>query len=266
MRAPIFAQFSFASKGRLSLPKDSVHVWHMTLDLSRSRVGSLFQTLSREERDRASRFRLLRDRTHFIVRRGVLRKICSAYLEETAPKLAFEYGPRGKPHLSRTQNGMDLRFSLSHSDGIALYAITEGREVGIDIERIRFNMAWESVAPMCLSAREIALLRSLSPPAQTRTFFMLWTRKEAYVKARGTGLSAYLSDVDVLGRPYAGSLYDLNVGRHYMAALAVEADRPTVVSRRWTGAFATGGVNSFDARAGNRPRALPDQNVTLPVN
>ena len=251
MSIAIVPSTSSQSKIDLSLLANEVHVWRMGLDVSPSYVQTLFRTLAPAERDRASRFRSPRDRSHFIVRRGVLREICSAYLAVEAALLAFEYGPWGKPCLSERLGCEDLRFSISHSGDLALYAITKGREVGVDIERVRCDMAWQSVAEVCLSAREAAVLSTLPPAAQARAFFMLWTRKEAYVKARGTGLSACLNEIDVLGRTHSGSLLDLDVGQHYVAALAVEALRLTVVSRRWTGTTETAGANCFDVEEAN---------------
>lgn len=243
MKAPFFP------KTGMALPEDEVHVWRMELDLPLPRLLHLSRTLSPPERARASRFHSVCDRNRFIARHGILRQICAAYLAMEPARLAFDCGPLGKPYLSK-ELGRDVpQFSVSHSQKIALYAFTCGREVGVDIERVRYDLEWESIAEMCLSAREIALLQTLPPSARTGAFFTLWTRKEAYLKARGFGLSVHLNQIDVLGRrtycgvltltngrwqePWSGSLQDVNVGRHAVAALAVAEQGLTVVSREW---------------------------------
>jgi 4'-phosphopantetheinyl transferase len=239
----------FFAKTALTPPEDEVHVWRVELDLPVSRMQHLARTLSPGELDRASRFRSLYDRNRFIARRGILRQICGAYLAIEPAELAFDQGPWGKPHLAKTCDRDTLRFSMSHSHMVALYAFTSGREVGIDVEQVRPGVTWQSVAAMCLSAREVALLRILPETARTKAFFTLWTRKEAYVKARGTGLSMRLNQIDVVGRctysgvlaqiegrwrePWSGSLQDLDVGRDDVAALAVEEPGSMVVCREW---------------------------------
>jgi len=262
----ITSKAPFPSKTDLALPKRMVRLAHV---------------LSPAERDRASRFHLRRDRNHFIARRGILREMCSAYLAMEATKLAFDYGPWGKPYLSEKLGRDALRFSVSHSYGVALYALTAGREVGIDIERVRSDMAWQSIAPMCLSTREVAALRSLPSAGQAGAFFTLWTRKETYVKARGTGLSTRLSQIDVLGggtysgvlarahgrwqESWSGSLQDLDVGQQYVAALAAEEPGLAVVSRRWSGSFSTAGLDRHCCRSRKLTLgALPGQHVTGP--
>lgn len=234
---------------RLALQANEVHVWWAQLDLPAWRMMQLARALSPAELDRAWRFRSLGDRNRFVARRGTLRQICSAYLGIEAGEIAFDCGPYGKPYLTQTTGGDTLQFSTSHSHGTALYAVTLGREVGVDIERIRPDMAWQSVTTMCLSTREMAALRTLAPAEQSRAFFRLWTRKEAYIKARGTGLSTRLNQIDVLGErtrpsvatriggnrldPWFGSLQDLDVGPNDAAALAVTEQGLTVVSGEW---------------------------------
>ncbi|HPC94081.1 MAG TPA: 4'-phosphopantetheinyl transferase superfamily protein [Sedimentisphaerales bacterium] len=242
-------QVSFFPETGLSLPANEVHVWRMELDLPVRRLLHLARSLSPAELDRAARFRSLYDRNCYIARRGILRQICGAYLATEPAAITFDQGPWGRPRLSQKCDGNGLRFSLSHSHMVALYAFTRGREVGVDIERIRSDMAWQPLAPLCLSARERALLRALPETARTEAFFTLWARKEAYLKARGVGLSVRLNQIDVVGRgtyggvlarigarwqePWSGCLQDLDAGRHDVAALAVEAPGLTVVCREW---------------------------------
>lgn len=234
---------------RLTLPENEVHVWRARLDLPLPRMLHLVRTLGPAEVDRASRFRSPCDRSRFVAHRGILRQICGAYLAIEPERIAFGHGPCGKPYLSKRLDRDALRFNMSHSHTVALYALTLDREVGIDIERVRYRMAWQSIAAECLSDREVAALRTVPPAAQTRVFFTIWTRKEAYVKARGMGLSTRLTQIDVLGRgiysrvltetsgrwqePWFGSVQDLDVGPHDAAALAVEEQGLAMVFREW---------------------------------
>ena len=111
--------------------------------------------------------------------------------------MSFCYGSHGKPALAGESDGNAIRFSVSHSHGVALYAVTRGREVGIDIERIRSNLAVAEIAERFFSRREIAMLRTLPTEAQRQAFFRCWTHKEAYIKARSEGLSLPLDQFDV---------------------------------------------------------------------
>lgn len=250
MSVAIAPSAPFFPKTGLTLPENEVHVWRMRLDIPVSRMLHLARTLSPVELDRTRRFHSLCDRNRFIARRGILRQICSAYLALEPAQLAFDFGPWGKPYLSKKLGRGVLRFSMACSHMTAIYAFTLGREVGVDIERIRPDVEWRSIATLCLSPREMALLQVLPAAAQTGAFFTLWTRKEAYVKALGTGLSTPLNRIDVLGRrthcgvlarangtwqePWFGSLQDLDVGRDDVAALAVEEQGLMIVNREWS--------------------------------
>ncbi len=240
---------TFFPKSGLALADNEVQVWQMRLDLPVSRIVHLARTLSQAERDRAMRFCSLPDRNRFITRRGILRQICSAYLAVEPERLRFEQGPWGKPRLAGCPDHNDLQFNMSCSHMVAVYAFTLGREVGVDVEQIHHKLAWQSSAATCLTGRERALLQIMPAESQAGAFFTLWTRKEAYVKARGTGLSTPLNQIDVLGRrtwcgvlvrnhgdwrePWSGSLQDLDLGRHHAAALAVEEQGLEIVCREW---------------------------------
>jgi 4'-phosphopantetheinyl transferase len=232
-----------------TLHPGEVHVWRAALDGDAARVARLEQTLSEDERQRAGRFRFPRDRDHFIVARGVLRTILGAYLGLPSEMLRFQYGPQGKPDLTAdtllraAASGLaepPLCFNLSHSGGIVLYAVAHGREVGIDVEHIRADVVQEPVAERFFSPREVTTLRALPLDLQPRAFFACWTRKEAFVKARGEGLSLPLDAFDVSllpGEPAAllgtrgdardlsrWSFHELPLGPTHAAALVVEGD------------------------------------------
>jgi 4'-phosphopantetheinyl transferase len=149
--------------------------------------------LSAEECDRASRFRFERDARRYIVRRGHLRQLLARYLDCIPSRIQFVSNPFGKPSVAAS----DLRFNLSHSHGMALFAIARGREVGCDIEQCDPQFASEQIPERFFSLHEVRALRMLAQRDQTQAFFNCWTRKEAYVKARGCGLSLPLDSFDV---------------------------------------------------------------------
>ena len=221
----------------LTLSRNEVHVWRAALDVPELQVRRLWDTLTADERQRAERYLFQKDRTHFVVARGLLRVLLGRYLREDPPHLRFTYGSHGKPALATDTGGMALRFNVSHSHGLALYALTRGREVGVDVEYIRPEVVQEKVAERFFSPREVTVLRALPTPLQTTAFFACWTRKEAYIKATGDGLALPLDQFDVSlapGEPAAllrttwdpqeaarWALQDLAPAPGYRAAVAV---------------------------------------------
>ena len=181
----------------LSLGKHEVHVWQAALEQGPSQLDSYLATLSADERSRADRFHFDRDRQHFIAARGILRSILGLYLNRAPRSLSFTYSSHGKPALQLPSDVQSIRFNLSHSQGMALYAVARDREVGVDLEVMRDGPQTEEIAERFFSSREISTLRALPPSLQTSAFFLCWTRKEAYIKARGEGLSLPLDQFDV---------------------------------------------------------------------
>jgi len=150
---------------------------------------------------RARRFVFEQHRRHFIVGRGLLRLILSHYLEIEPGRLEFEYGPQGKPELAGAAASSELNFNLSHSGGLALYAVTYNRQIGVDIEAIRQLEDMEAIAYRFFSAAEYTALMALAPEERPVGFFNCWTRKEAYIKAVGDGLMYPLEKFDVSLQP-----------------------------------------------------------------
>ncbi len=234
----------------LVLGRDEVHVWRATLDQTPSQIESFLHNLAADEQARAEKFYFERDRERFIVARGVLRAILGGYLNRTPECLSISYSSRGKPALAEQSGGDAIRFSVSHSQGVALYAVTRGREVGIDLERIRFDLAVAEIAERFFSQREALTLRTLPTEVHRQAFFNCWTRKEAYIKARGEGLSLPLDQFDVSlapGEPAAilgtqrgpseacrWSLQELIPGAGYVAALAVEGHGWRLTCWQWS--------------------------------
>lgn len=171
------------------MASDKVHVWRVSLDWMASCVPDLQRALSSDELHRAARFRFQRDRQRFVVSRGLLRVILGRYLDVAPGGLRFCYGDYGKPFLDPTFDREGLRFNLSHSGGLALYAVARGREVGIDLERVRPVAEAEQIAERFFSARENAALRTCPANLKHEMFFSYWTRREAFVKALGRGVS-----------------------------------------------------------------------------
>lgn len=221
----------------LQLPSNAVHVWRASLEQSAMQVQQLAQTLSEDEHLRAARFYFERDRKHFIVARGLLRTILGRYTSLEPHQLQFSYSPRGKPALASTGDSSTLQFNLSHSKGLALYAVTRDRKIGIDLEYLRPISNIEQLTQRFFSAREHGVIHSLPPDEQQVAFFQSWTCKEAYLKATGEGL-AQLQQVEVSltpEQPYGllniatdaqattrWSLQTLTPAPDYVAALAVE--------------------------------------------
>ena len=181
----------------LPLPRDEVHVWCARLEMSPEALDRLRATLAPDEHARASRFHFHRDRRQFIAARGILRALLARYLGRDPVELQFRCSPAGKPALARDGASEGLRFNVSHSHGLALYAISEGRNPGVDVERIQPRVAAEPLAERFFSAREVAALRAIPERRRTEAFFACWTRKEAYVKARGEGLAIRLDSFEV---------------------------------------------------------------------
>ncbi len=233
---------------KLTLADDEVHVWCAALNLKASRVHRLEQILSADERTRAERFYFQKDHEHFIVARGLLRAILGRYLDIEPSQVRFSYSSYGKPFLAG-EGGDAFRFNLSHSNGLALYAISHRRELGIDLEYIRPKLVDERIAER-FSPREVAALRELPANTRQEAFFACWTRKEAYLKARGEGLTFPLDKFDVslvLGEPAAllytngnpqeaarWSLQELRPRPGYMGALAVEGHHWLIKCWQWS--------------------------------
>src|SRR5262245_21131216 len=178
------------SEAELDLNEGDVHVWQIALNQAHDPGNSnLIATLSPDERLRAGRFHRPIDCDNFIHTRGLLRTILAQYLSINAANINFVYSAYGKPTLVKKQNHRRLQFNLSHSHEIALLAITRECEIGIDIEFIRKDFATMEIAEDYFSEKELAMLRSLPERLHTRAFFNCWTRKEAYIKAIGEGLS-----------------------------------------------------------------------------
>jgi 4'-phosphopantetheinyl transferase len=168
-------------------PADNpVDVWQFELDLAVDEVAEVERVLSPDERGRANRFKHADDRDRYIIAHGSLRMLLGCYVDEPPGQLEFNCTPNGKPRLVNPTRP-SLRFNLSHSDKLALVAVTCGREVGIDVERIDPNCDFESIAREFFTPAEQAALRASPSHERCSTFFKLWTCKESVLKAMGEG-------------------------------------------------------------------------------
>jgi 4'-phosphopantetheinyl transferase len=254
---PIWGGFS----GSYALPDDEVHVWRTTLDMAASGFAKLRQILSPEEQERADRFHFEVDRRRSVIGRGYLRLLLGEILDLPANKLQFEYDEFGKPSLTPGQ-GLPLQFNVSHSGDLILIAITVGRAVGVDVERIRTDLDPDSIAARFFSANECKILASLAGPVRYQAFFVCWTRKEAYLKARGIGLSLSLDQFDVSFLPNEEPrllatrhdpaearrwrLQALDLSGDYVAALAAPASSWKLKCWNWHPLLLMDGVAATD--------------------
>jgi 4'-phosphopantetheinyl transferase len=172
-----------------------VHVYTGDLDADLADAS----VLSGDECERGARFRFDRDRRRYVAGRAALRSLIASYLDVAPAEIVFGYGPQGKPFVS----GSTLSFNVSHSGGRAVYAFGSCVEVGVDVELLEHARYGDDVAERFFSRQEVATLRTLAPAARPEAFLRCWTRKEAFIKARGAGLSLPLDEFDVAFAPGA---------------------------------------------------------------
>ena len=237
---------------RESLPAaNEVHIWYADLTHSQAYYNVLLSTLSTDEQKRAERFYFTHDRRRFVSSHAILRNILGGYLGIDATECQFHCGKYGKPELATAHNSV-LRFNISHSEELAMYAITNNWEVGIDVEYVCPFKDAEHIARRFFSQQENELLDKVSVEMKQETFFRYWTCKEAVVKAMGDGLFHSLEQINIGTLPYmstrllkiAGEAEDnehcllqaLISPRGYIAALALNGQRgnqPDVLYKQW---------------------------------
>lgn len=224
-----------------------VHVWRARLGSGAAATAEPGGVLSPDELGRAEAFQSAGDRRRFMAAHAALRAVLGRYLGVAPADLRFERGRYGKPRLVE-DCGTGLRFNMSHSRDLALFAVARGREVGVDVEKVR-PLAFEQIAARFFSTSEAAALRGLPPERGLEEFFRCWTRKEAYLKGIGRGCFASLDGAGVPLAPEGvpiprdlpqkdeargWSLRGLKPGRGYVAALAAEGGGWPLTCWRWT--------------------------------
>ncbi len=232
------------------LASDALYVWCIRLDQSEAVVRTLEAHLCADEARRASRYRRDLDRTRYIVAHGALRELLAGYTRQTPRDISFGTTAKGKPFLVDDRGEQPFQFSLSHSGEWAVVGLALSVELGIDIEQIDPDVKAEAVAQRFFSRSESEALRNVPPEQRTIAFFSTWTRKEAYVKARGVGITDRLSSFSVSVDPeripilLADSMdphgprhwriYDLDVAAGYAAAIAAHGATHTIRMMHWT--------------------------------
>jgi 4'-phosphopantetheinyl transferase len=223
----------------LALAHDEIHVWHQSFARSGAELDAFRSYLSPDELLRAGRFRFDADRHEYIISRGTLRTLLGRYLQVAPQDLRIAYSEFGRPYLIGMAPAAMLDFNVSHSGDLALLAFASGRKIGIDVERVRCNFGTSEIAARFFSEEERAALRELAHHQRHQAFFRCWTRKEAFIKALGEGLSHPLDQFDVSLAPAAPAallatrpddqeakrwmLWDIRVPNDYAATLAAES-------------------------------------------
>ncbi len=225
---------------RVCIEPNQIHVWRASLAVDAARERALLSSLSEDERERADRRQHARARRELIVSRGVLRELLAASLDCSPESLAFGYGDKDKPYLLGPRR---LSFNVSHSGDVLVNAIALDGELGIDVERIRCISDLDAIARRFFSHHEQRALAALPTSDRPLGFYRCWTRKEAFIKARGMGLSLPLAQFDVTidaqasliaTRPNADDaqryrLHDLQAPAGYVAALACSHKTPRIL-------------------------------------
>ena len=224
-----------------------IHVWR--IDLAGLTSPATESLLSADECERAARLLIERKRVRFIAGRGTLRKVLGQYLGIAPQALVFEYGPHGKPALTSEESAAGLAFNFSHSEDLALLAVAHARAIGIDIEHRQRNISVASFARHILSESETADLARLPAEQHQQALLAAWTRKEAYLKALGIGLSHSMSGFttglaeegeilvrpleDIDGKRQPWTLIPLAAQPDYLACLAAPGHNWTVCHFDW---------------------------------
>jgi 4'-phosphopantetheinyl transferase len=217
------------------ISQGEVHLWRQRLEPSSQALAACFALLLPVEREKAERYRVERPRSDYILTRGTLRSLLAGYLRCKPQDFSFDYTPYGKPFLAGHR---ELQFNVSHTEGLALMAFVRDREIGVDVEKVRAQTDALKLAERFFSERERSELRNLEGDELHAAFFRCWTRKEAYIKAKGDGLSLPLHQFDVsiaanqtqallATRPDAReagrwAISDVTAPAGYAAAVAVE--------------------------------------------
>lgn len=240
-----FAELWKAPPRDLKLGPRDVHLWIAAIPDCLPRLADYQSVLTDEERHRAARFHFERDRNRYGISRGILRKLLGKYVGRS--DVGLMCNRYGKPALEDKTS--PLRFNVAHSRDLALFGFTHEREIGVDVEWIRPDFATTDVAQRFFAPDEADVVAALPQPDRAQGFFNCWTRKEAYIKARGMGLSLPLHSFAVTltrGEPVAlvrvdddpaapqrWTITDLPTTEGYAAAAAFEDRDCALAHWRW---------------------------------
>lgn len=226
-----------------------VHAWAFALEPGSATIRSCLAILGPEEKSRALRFHFEHDRVQYVVAHGVLRRLLARYLGTEPAALTFSTTSHGKPCLEGLQARAGIQFNLSHSAGLGVAVFSQEGPVGVDVEALRPLSDASALVARFFSRRERELFESLSESEKTAAFYRLWTRKEAWLKATGEGISELLHLVEVSFcsdeeahflalPPWAQSLgswnlYPLNPAAGFTGALAASVRAERVLCQSW---------------------------------
>ena len=236
---------------QLRLRHGEIHVWRADLNEQSAYVRSILPFLTSTDLRRVESFHFQKNREHFILGRGILRLLLENYLDIEPDQLRICYGQFGKPALAESSNTRRLHFNVSHSHELALFAFARDVQLGVDVEYVRPDFAFKDVARQFFSPAEFEKLLRLQPDQMIEAFFNCWTRKEAYIKAVGKGLSIPLDQFEVSFAPsepaallsvkdsttdVPWSLQELSPGPGYVAAIVTEKGEWRLSCWHWGGA------------------------------
>jgi 4'-phosphopantetheinyl transferase len=179
------------------IDQSEIHLWSLPLEEAPTESDTSPDLLSRDENERASRYHHTADALRFITSRVWLRMLLEGYTGIRAKDIAFSYGAYGKPELPSAGSCPDIRFSVSHTSGLTLFAFVLGRKIGVDIESREQQIDFREACTGVLGAAEIAHLNEIPPDQRESQFYTYWTRKEACLKMLGIGLSGEPETIDV---------------------------------------------------------------------
>lgn len=218
------------------LSRSDIHIWTFPATVADDVVAEFARVLAPDETDRAARFRFSHLRDSFVIAHGVLRFVLGRYLGIDPADIQFSFGSNGKPAFGPTH---PVRFNMSHSGDLTVIALAVDCEIGVDTEKIRSFADMQQIAGRFFCQEEVSELMSVPESEREHAFFCCWTRKEAYIKAIGAGLSVALDGFRVTVHPQAPArfvhiehdtsaaeawtLRDLSFGSGYAGALAYRA-------------------------------------------
>lgn len=230
--------------------EQEVWVWFSFLDELKPPVEAYVATLAADELERSAQFQFKKDRDRYVLRRGLLREILSRYSGIDAGCLRFGCGEHGKPFLMEGQETLGLKFNISHAEEAMVCAVTRNSEVGVDLACIQEVKEARRIVEQYFSEEEAIALNKLPSTERNAAFLRCWIRKEAYVKARGEGLSLNLRGFEVFdsvdlqprlrvpGNPAESArwnLFDLDLPGRFVGALVVEGPGHRISCGHWPG-------------------------------
>jgi len=230
--------------------REEVHLWRSSTRLSPGLISDLEPLLSREERDKAARFRRDTDRQRYVAAHAMLRLVLGGYVDATPESLVFGTGQHGKPTL---EHDSGLFFNLAHSGDVALLAVCRGSAVGADVEQIRDDIDVPAMERSVFSESELQMLGDEPLEERRRFLFETWVRKEAVLKACGLGLSLEPRKLTIRGDAVGADgttwgLHSIQIGAGYAAAVAAPGTKWSLscFEHRWTAVTSCRGAPGSD--------------------